>query len=193
MSKPKIGVIISSTRDTRFADKPANWFMDQVKDNADLDFQLLDLRDFDLPFFNEKASNAWVPSEDAAAVKWQKALAECDGFVVVMAEYNRSITGALKNAFDQAYTEWNRKPIGAVAYGSMGGAFALQHLRNIATELQMVPVRSSVHIGGSDFFTVSPLGAGKDMSAIEGNLKNSLKGLVDDLTWWTKATKAARG
>lgn len=192
MAKPKIAVIISSTRDTRFADKPVAWLMDQVKDHAELDFDLVDLRDVDLPFFNEKASNAWVPSEDDRAVMWQKTLANYDGFLFVVAEYNRSITGALKNALDQAYKEWNRKPMAALAYGSMGGSAALQHLRTIAVELQMVPTRNAVHIGGADFFKVSPLGENAPMSAIEGNLTKSLAATLDELAWWAKATKAAR-
>ena len=191
-NKPKIAVIISSTRDTRFADKPANWLMDQVKDNADLDFELVDLRDFDLPFFNEAASNLWMPSEDPKAVAWQEKLAGYDGFFFVVAEYNRSITGALKNALDQAYKEWNHKPMAALAYGSMGGARALEHLRLIAVELQMVPVRSAVHIGGGDFFAVSPLGSDQPIESIEDHLKPSLEATLGDLVWWTKATVAAR-
>ncbi|MFV0299972.1 MAG: NADPH-dependent FMN reductase [Paracoccus sp. (in: a-proteobacteria)] len=192
-NKPKIAVIISSTRDTRFADKPANWFMSQVRDNPDLDFDLLDLRDFKLPFFNEAASNLWMPSSDPAAVAWQNKLAEYDGYVFILAEYNRSITGALKNALDQAYKEWNHKPMAALAYGSMGGTRALEHLRLIAVELQMVPVRSAVHIGGGDFFTTSPLGGDQPIEAIEDHLKPSLEATLADLTWWSRATKAARG
>lgn len=192
MAKPKIAVIISSTRDTRFADKPAAWFMEQVKDNPDLDFDLVDLRDQNLPFFNEVASSLWVPSQDPNAAAWQAKLASYDGFVFVVAEYNRSITGALKNALDQAYKEWNHKPMAAVAYGGMGGARAVEHLRLIAIELQMVPVRNAVHIGGGDFFAVSPLGSNAPMSQIEDHLKGSLDAMLGDLVWWTKATKAAR-
>lgn len=192
MSKPRIAVIIGSTRKTRFADKPANWLMEKIKDNADLDFDLVDLRDFDLPFFDEMASNAHVPTQDAKAVAWQKKIGEYDGYIFVVSEYNHSITGALKNALDQAYVEWIHKPMGALAYGSMGGARALEHLRAIAVELQMVPVRSAVHIGGADFFKVSPIGADEPITAIEANLDASVKGLLADLTWWTNATVAAR-
>lgn len=192
MSKPRIAVIIGSTRKTRFADKPANWLMEKIKDNADLDFDLVDLRDFDLPFFDEMASNAHMPTQDAKAVAWQKKIGEYDGYIFVVSEYNHSITGALKNALDQAYVEWIHKPMGALAYGSMGGARALEHLRAIAVELQMVPVRSAVHIGGADFFKVSPIGADEPISAIEANLDASVKGLLADLTWWTNATVAAR-
>lgn len=192
MAKPRIAVIISSTRQARFADKPAAWLMDKVKDHPELDFELVDLRDFDLPFFDEAASNAWVPSQDPRAVRWQETLAGFDGYLFIVAEYNRSITGALKNALDQAYKEWNRKPMAALAYGSMGGARALEHLRSSAIELQMVPLRNAVHIGGSEFFKVWTGGQNAPMSEIEGVLEGSLKSMLEELVWWTKATKAAR-
>lgn len=193
MTKPRIGVIISSTRDTRLADKPAAWLMDKVKDHPDLEFDLIDLRDANLPFFNEPASNLWMPSSDPNAVAWQEKLAGFDGFVFVVAEYNRSITGALKNALDQAYKEWNRKPFAALAYGSLGGARALEHLRLIGIELQMVPLRNAVHIGGGDFFKVSPLGSDAPMSEIEAHLEGSLNAMLDELAWWAKTLKTARG
>lgn len=192
MAKPKIAVIISSTRDTRFADKPANWILELAKQRPEIDVELVDLRDFDLPFFNEVASNAWVPTKDPKAVTWQKKVAEFDGYIFVVAEYNRSITGALKNALDQAYTEWNRKAAAYIGYGSVGGARAIEHLRLISVELQMVPVRSGVHIGGSEFYTVWGGGANQPMSAIEGVIGNSAKDMLDQLIWWTDATKTAR-
>ena len=93
--------------------------------------ELVDLRDFDLPFFNEKASNLWMPSEDPKAVAWQQKLATFDGFIFVTAEYNRSITGALKNALDQAYKESIHKPAAVLAYGATGGTRAAEHLRGV--------------------------------------------------------------
>ncbi|MBL9056901.1 MAG: NAD(P)H-dependent oxidoreductase [Rhodobacteraceae bacterium] len=193
MTKPKIAVIISSTRPTRFADIPTNWIVEKAKDHGALDVEVLDLRDYPLPFFDEVASNAWAPSQNEVAVKWQKKLAEFDGYIFVVAEYNRSITGALKNALDQAYVEWAKKPFGAVAYGSMGGTAALGHLRQIGVELQMVPVRNSVHIGAGDFFKVHPgFGGSGNLADIEGSIGASATALLDDVTWWAKATKAAR-
>ncbi|MBB1491912.1 NAD(P)H-dependent oxidoreductase [Paracoccus sp. MC1854] len=192
MSKPKIAVIIGSTRKARFADKPAAWLMEKVKDHPELDFELVDLRDYDLPFFDEAASNAWVPSQDPRAVRWQQKVAEFDGYLFVLAEYNHSMPASVKNAFDQDYVGWNRKPIGALAYGSMGGARSLEHLRNVAVELQMVPLRNAVHIGGSEFFKVWSGGQDAPISEIEGVLEGSLKGMLKELVWWTKATKAAR-
>src|SRR4051794_459927 len=110
MTKPRIAVLIGSTRDSRFADKPAQWIFELAKKREDWSVELVDLRDYDLPLFNEVASNMWAPTQDARAVKWQQKLASFDGFIFVVAEYNRSITGALKNALDHAYKEWIHKP-----------------------------------------------------------------------------------
>ena len=194
MSKPKIAVIVSSTRPTRFADIPTNWIVEKAREHGGLDVEVVDLRDYPLPFFDEVASNAWVPSVNEVAQKWQKKIAEFDGYIFVVAEYNRSITGALKNALDQAYVEWGHKVAGFVAYGSVGGARAVEHLRNISVELQMVPTRNAVHIGGGDFFKVHPgFGGSGNLADIAGSIDAPAKALLDDVTWWAKATKAARG
>ncbi|MBL4928638.1 NADPH-dependent FMN reductase [Fuscibacter oryzae] len=194
MSKPKIAVIVSSTRPTRFADIPTKWIVEKAADHGELDVEVVDLRDYPMPFFDEVASNAWVPSVNEVAKAWQAKLAEFDGYIFVVAEYNRSITGVLKNALDQAYVEWARKPAGIVAYGSVGGTRAAEHLRNIAVELQMVPVRAGVHIGGGDFFKVHPgFGGSGNLADIAGSIDGPAKALLDDVTWWAKATKAARG
>ncbi len=192
-AKPKIALIIGSTRATRFADVPAQWMLAQAKARDDMEVELVDLRDFDLPLFNEMATNAWMPSADPRAVAWQKKMAEFDGYIFVVAEYNRSITAALKNALDQAYVEWIHKPMAAIAYGSVGGTRALEHLRNIAVELQMVPVRNAVHVGMADFFKVHPgMGGSGKMADIEANILPAAKSTLDDLVWWAKATMAAR-
>lgn len=191
-SIPKIAVIIGSTRPTRFGDKPAQWMLKQAQARDDMDVEVVDLRDHPLPFFHEVASNAWAPSQDPEALRWQKTVGQYDGYIFVVAEYNRSITGALKNALDQAYTEWNRKPFTAIAYGSAGGSRALEHLRGIGVELQMVSTRTAVHIGGSDFFAVFPMGGNKPIEEIEANLLPSAKAALDELVWWAKATMAAK-
>jgi NAD(P)H-dependent FMN reductase len=190
--KPRIAVIVGSTRATRFADKPAAWIFDLARQRTEWEVELVDVRDFDLPFFNERASNLWLPSEDPHAVAWQKKLATFDGFIFVTAEYNRSIPASLKNALDQAYREWIHKPAAVLGYGSTGGARAVEHLRTIAVELQMVPVRSGVHIMGADLMKVHPMGENGPISEIENHTLPSAKAMLDDLAWWTRATMAAR-
>jgi NAD(P)H-dependent FMN reductase len=191
MSKLKIAVIIGSTRDTRFGPIPAQWILGIARQREELDVELVDLKEFDLPFFNERMSNAWGPSQDPRAVAWQNKIGEFDGYIVVTAEYNRSVTGALKNAFDQAYVEWGRKPIAFLGYGGLGAARAVEHARTIAIELQMVPVRTAVHIGGGEYAQV--VRKRQPIADIEAVLLPSAKDMLDQLVWWGNAAKAARG
>ncbi len=191
--KPRIAVIIGTTRDARFGEKPAQWIAERARARGDWEVDVVDLKDFDLPLFNEVASNAWAASEDARAVAWQKKIGEFDGYIFVTPEYNRSITGALKNALDQAYVEWTRKAYGIVSYGSVGGTRAAEHLRTIGIELQMASTRAAVHIGGSEFMAVHPMGGDpKPMSAIEGAIGGSADGMLEDLDWWVRATMSGR-
>ncbi len=192
-STPRIAVIIGSTRPARFADKPAQWMLKQAQARADIEVELIDLRDHPLPFFDEVATNMWMPSQNPEAQRWQETVGRFDGFIFVVAEYNHSIPGVLKNALDQAYKEWNRKPFTAIAYGGTGGARALEHLRGIAVELQMVSTHAAVHIGGGDFMTINPMFGNKPIEAIEANLVPSAKVALDELVWWAKATMAGRG
>ncbi len=102
----------------------------------DWDVELVDIRDFDLPFFDEMASNLWMPSKNPNAVKWQQKIGSFDGYMFVIAEYNRSIPASLKNALDQAYKEWNHKPMAAMGYGPTGGGArgraSAHHRRRVA-------------------------------------------------------------
>jgi NAD(P)H-dependent FMN reductase len=190
--KPRIALIIGSTRPTRFADKPAQWMLKQAKARDDIEVEVVDLRDHPLPFFSEVASNLRAPSQDPEAVRWQHTIGKFDGYIFVVAEYNHSITGALKNALDQAYKEWNRKPFAAIGYGGAGAARAIEHLRGIGVELQMVSTRSAVHIGGSDFMAVFPMGGNKAIEEIEAGLLPAATAALDELVWWARATMAAR-
>lgn len=189
---PRLALVIGSTRPQRFADKPAAWLLEQAAARDDLTLEPLDLRDFDLPFFAEAGSNLHLPSADPRALAWQDAIRPYDGYVFMIAEYNHSITAALKNALDQAYVEWVRKPFSAFGYGSVGGARAVEHLRGAGVELQMVPSKFSVHLSGSDLFWVHPFGGNEPMSAVEDAITPSVQAMFDDLVWWSTTLRAAR-
>ena len=189
MSQPRIGIVIGSTREGRFADKPAQWIYEIAKARGDIEVELVDLRDFPLPFFDEPASPAWAPSRSEVAQKWQKKVASLDGFVMTAAEYNRAPTAVLKNAFDYAYGEWNKKAVGFVGYGGVGGARAVEHLRLIAIETQMAPVRAGVHIVWADMLPV--MQGQKKLEELE-HLKAAADDMLNQVVWWTRALMAAR-
>ena len=187
--KPRIAVIIGTTRATRFGEKPARWIHGVAAARGDMDLELVDLREYPMPFFDEPASNAWVPSKNEVALRWQKKVAEFDGYIFVTAEYNRGVPAVLKNALDYAYPEWNRKPAAYVGYGSVGAARAIEHLRLICIELQMAPMRTGVHIQGADFMAVWQ--QGKDISELSYLHPNS-QSMLDELQWWASALMVAR-
>jgi NAD(P)H-dependent FMN reductase len=154
-----------------------------------METEIIDLRDFPMPFFDEVASNAWAPSQDPIAQRWQKKVAGFDGYIFVTAEYNHGIPAVLKNALDYAYPEWNKKAGAFVGYGSVGGARAIEHLRLVAAELQLATIRTGVYIQGADFMAVWK--DGKDLKDIT-YLQSGVKDMLDQLVWWTKALKVAR-
>lgn len=189
MAKLKIGVIVGSTRPGRFADHPAKWIKELAEKRGDIEIEMLDLRDWPLPFFEEEVSPAYAPSKNEVAQRWQRKIDSLDGFIVTAAEYNRGPTAVLKNALDYGYREWNRKPIAFVGYGGVGGARAVEQLRLHAIELQMAPIRSAVHIQIPVYLAV--LKEGKSLNDFEPVVQSG-KDMLDQLVWWTNALKIAR-
>ncbi|MDQ0611485.1 NAD(P)H-dependent FMN reductase [Variovorax sp. W1I1] len=187
--KPLIGIVLGSTREGRFGEKPAQWIHDLAKQRTDLAFELVDLRDHPLPFFNEAGAPAWGPVKNEAAQRWQAKLATFDGLIVVTPEYNHGPSAVLKNAIDWAYKEFIRKPIGFVGYGGVGAARAVEQLRLVAVEMQMAPVRNAVHIGMVEFLGIWQQGKSFDDFP---HLAQAATGMLDDLAWWTRALKTAR-
>ena len=189
MDVPNIAIVIGTTRPNRLGDKPARWIHSIAKSRSDIAPELIDLREWPLPFFDEAATTQWMPSKNEVAQRWQAKIAGFDGYVFVTAEYNHSVPAVLKNALDEAYVEWNRKAVAFVGYGGVGAARAIEHLRGICVELQMAPVRTAVHIGGGDFMAIWQ--QGKDLAELK-HLEKSANDLLDELTWWANALRAAR-
>jgi NAD(P)H-dependent FMN reductase len=187
--KPKIGIVIGSTRPARFGERPAAWIHGIARTRTDLDFELIDLRDYPLPLFNEPGSPAWGPINNEVAQRWAGKLAGLDGFILVTPEYNHGTSAVLKNALDYAYKEFVRKPVAFVGYGGVGGARAVEHLRLVTAELQMASVRNAVHIAGSDFLSIWQQGKSFDEFP---HLAQAAAAMLDELAWWTRALKTAR-
>lgn len=139
----KIQVILGSTRQGRFGEKIAAWVMEHAPEA-----ELLDLRDYPLPFFDEPISPSQMkePYTNPSVVKWTNKIAEGDAYLVITPEYNHGYPAVLKNALDYVYKEWNGKKIGFVGYGTVGAARSIEQLRQVVIELQMVPVKAAVHI-----------------------------------------------
>ncbi|WP_055049439.1 NADPH-dependent FMN reductase [Devosia sp. A16] len=188
-SKPRIGIILSTTRETRFADRPAQWVLDIARARGDADYEIVDLRDYPMPLFEAAMSPGYAPIEHEVTKRWAAKINELDGYIFITAEYNHSITGALKNALDHVYHEPKRKPAAFVGYGGVGGARAVEQLRLILIELQMAPTRSAVHVGMEPMLGM--LRNGKDFGDYD-YLGASVGPMLDELLWWTRVLKAGR-
>jgi len=186
----KIGLIIGSTRQNRFADVPTRWIEDGASKRSDLRVETLDLRDYDLPFFDEPLPPAYTGGvfTRLEAERWRRKLEDCDGFIATVAEYNHGPTAVLKNAFDSALLEWRRKPIGFVGYGGVGAARAIEQLNGVAIALQLAPVKA-VNIGMEPFMGV--LQHGKSLDEFP-YLVEARDAQFDELAWWGRALRDAR-
>src|SRR5258705_3064697 len=132
--RPKIGIIIGTTRPGRFADVPTNWLFNIAKQRDDADFEIVDLRDYSMPSFEKKLPLHVAPPQNEVALSWGEKIASLDGYIFVTAEYNHSIPAVLKNALDYLWSEIHRKPATFLGYGGGGAAPAVEPLwDNLAT------------------------------------------------------------
>lgn len=182
----KIGIIIGSTRPGRNSEAVAQWVYDNARQRSDAQFELVDLKDFNLPLLDEAMPAAMQQYANDHTKKWAQTIAKYDGFVFVTPEYNHSITGALKNALDFINAEWNNKAAGFVGFGSAGGVRAVEHLRGIASELQIAHVRNQVALSlFTDFENFSAFKPAE-------HHKESLTGMLDQLVAWSGAMRTLR-
>ncbi len=183
-----IKIILGSTREGCFGEKPALWIFEETKKIKGVEAELIDLRDYPLPFFNEAASpamNKGIYSNEVAG-KLAKKIGDADGFIIATPEYNHGYPAVLKNAMDFIYSEWNKKPVGFVSWGGVAGARSVEQLREVSIELQMAPIRNAVHI--HNFWTlIDEKGSFKTES-----LQKNADDFLSQLIWWAEALKAAR-
>lgn len=188
----KFALIVGSTRPKRFADTPARWIVEGAQARTDFELSVLDLREQNLPFFDEPVSPGYTGGvySNPAAEAWRHKIGQFDGFIATVAEYNHGSTAVLKNAFDSAFLEWRRKPIAFVGYGGVGGARAIEHLRGVVIELYMAPIKPEVNIAMEPFLGI--LMQGKTLNDYDYLVQN--RGLLfDELVWWGEALKRGRG
>jgi NAD(P)H-dependent FMN reductase len=182
----KIGIIIGTTRPGRFADIPTSWLFNIAKERNDADFEIVDLRDYPMPFFEERMPLHQAPPQNEVALRWGKKIASLDGYIFVTAEYNHSIPGVLKNALDYLYSEIHRKPATFLGYGGTGAARAIGHLGQI---LAAASLKHTVHIGMVEM--IGMLREGKSMTDYP-YLDDFAKRMLDEIVWWANTLKEGR-
>jgi NAD(P)H-dependent FMN reductase len=189
---PLIQVIIGTTRPGRFADKPVAWVTDRLSGRADLDLEVVDLRQYALPLYEGDVAPARGLRDypNAEVARLGETLDRADGYIFVTAEYNHGYPASLKNALDNVFPELSRKPAAFVGYGNVGGARAIEQLRQVVVEMEMAPLRWAVHILPD--IMVAAMKA--DPFSIEhfASLDQRLEALTNDLVWWSTTLAAGR-
>lgn len=182
----KIAIILGSTRPGRNGEAVAKWVHEHAETRRDAEFELVDVKDFNLPLLDEPVPPSMGQYSKEHTKRWAAKIASFDAYVFVTPEYNHSTSGALKNAIDFIYKEWNNKAAGFVSYGGAGGARAVEHLRLIMAEMQVATVRAQVMFSlmtdFENFSTFKPA----------ARHEPSLTAMLDQLVSWGTALKSAR-
>jgi NAD(P)H-dependent FMN reductase len=187
-----VQVITGTTREGRFSERVARWVLGHLQAQPAFDVELVDLREYPLPFFDAPPP-ARTPRDypRADVARLGEALDRADAYVVLTGEYNHGYPAVLKNAMDWTFVEWRRKPITFVGWGNVGGARAIEQLRQVAVEFEMAPLRHAVHILPDVMIRARQATDAGDVSPFEA-LEPKLMLLIDDLAWWTATLTAGR-
>ena len=140
----KVGIITGSTRPNRKSAEVAKWVLEAARKRSDAEYELVDIKDFELPLLDEPMPPSMGRYQQAHTKRWAAKIASLDAFVFVSPEYNHGIPAALKNAIDFLFAEWKDKAAGFVSYGGAGGARAVEHLRLVLAEVHVATVRAQV-------------------------------------------------
>lgn len=187
----EIAIIVGSTRPGRNAEAVAHWVHTIAQGRRDAKFEVVDLRDFNLPLLDEPMSARFVSKTNSRYANghtqaWSSKISGFDGFVFVTPEYNHGIPGALKNAIDYLYGEWSNKAAGMVSYGAAGGLRAVSQLRLVLVEVQMASVPAEVNLSlYSDFENY------KNFQP-DAMHEERVHAMLDQLVGWSGALKTLR-
>lgn len=182
----KVGIIIGSTRPGRKAGAVAEWLRGIAAARGDAEYEIVDIAAFGLPLLDEPVPPSQGKYSKPHTKAWAAKIASLDAFVFVTPEYNHATSGALKNAIDFLYAEWNNKAAGFVGYGSAGGVRAVENLRLIMGELQMADVRTQVALSlHHDFENYTVFKPGPQHA-------KTAQTLLDQVLAWGNAFKALR-
>ncbi len=182
----KIAIIIGSTRPGRKGEAVARWAYEMARQRTDAEFELVDIKDFNLPLLDEPVPPSAGQYSQHHTKVWAAKIAQFDAYLFVTPEYNHGTSGALKNAIDYLYAEWNNKAAGFVGYGGAGGTRAVESLRLVMGELQVADVRAQVMLSlVNDFENFTTFKPKPSQAA-------SLNTVLDQLIAWGGALKGLR-
>jgi len=185
----KIGVIVSTTRPGRRGKYIAEWLLHKIDELnlVKVQFDLIDLKEENLPFLCEPKSPADADYKLDSTKKWSKKIASYDGFIFVTAEYNNGPPAPLKNAIDSIYKEWDKKPLVFLGYGTYGATRAVEQLVEITAKIGMVPL-SKTFVGIPKVWE----NVTEDGAVNEESVMGSIPNMIENLLWWVNTIKAAQ-
>ena len=187
MSRPTLHIIIASTRPGRVGPAIAAWFEGVAKEQGSFDVAVIDLKEFNLPIYNEPGHPMTGVYAFDDTKKWSASVTRADAFVFVMPEYNHSFHAALKNAIDFLHREWNYKPVAFVSYGGISaGTRAVQSLKPTLTALSMFPLAEQVAIASHQQYLADGV-----FHAAAG-LDDVAQSMLGNLARWTSAMASLR-
>jgi NAD(P)H-dependent FMN reductase len=182
----RLAIIVGSTRPGRKAETVARWVHEIAKRRSDAEFEIVDIQDFNLPLLDEPVPPSLGQYSQPHTKAWAAKIASFDAYVFVTPEYNHGTSGALKNAIDYLFAEWNNKAAGFVGYGSAGGVRAVEHLRLVMGELQVADVRAQVMLSlftdFENFTTFKPA----------AHHETAVNTMLDQVIAWGGALKSLR-
>ncbi|SDL06580.1 NAD(P)H-dependent FMN reductase [Nonomuraea maritima] len=182
----KIAIIIGSTRPGRKGEAVARWVHDIAAKRGDAQYEIVDIADFALPHMDEPFPPMMGRYSRPHSHVWAEKIASYDGFVFVTPEYNHAPGGALKNAIDYLFAEWNHKAAAFVGYGASGGVRAVEHLRLILANCAVATVRPQVELSlFHDFAEMTHFTPGAHQEPAVG-------AMLDELVLWSDALKPIR-
>lgn len=190
----KIAVIVGTNREGRQTIKQAKWVFNTAKEQLDAEVELVDLKDYPMPIFTEAISPRYNPDRhpDPIAQKWMDKLEEFDAYIFVTPEYNHSMPGVLKNSFDYLTWQLKRKPAAIVSHGTVGGARAAMHLKEVISEGQAVPIPNFVAFAHMSESIDDDGKLSEEVKANPYGPQAALEALLSELTWYSDALSAAR-
>jgi NAD(P)H-dependent FMN reductase len=182
----RIGIILGSTRPGRNGEAVAKWTYEIASRRTDAEYELVDVADFNLPLLDEPVPPSMGPGTKEHTKRWAAKIASFDGFVFVTPEYNHGTSGAMKNAIDFLFAEWNNKAAGFVSYGSAGGARAVENLRLVLGEVMVADVRVSVLLSLFEDF--------ENYSVFKPHERHeaTVNAMLDQVVSWSTALKTVR-
>lgn len=184
----RIAIITASTRPVRAGKHVTDWFYEQVKGTDNIEFEIIDLAEVNLPFLNEPEMPATGKYEGVQTKVWSQKVASFDGYILVTPEYNHGYPAPLKNAIDTVYNEWKKKPVAFVGYGVMGGARSIEQLVQVTAQIGMVPL---------PFVSVNILEPYKNIDDSGQINPDAIKGSsperqIAEISWWANLLRSAR-